>query len=145
MGNDAKAKQGLADGAMNHQNVFDPDIAFSRPRYADGRWKEPYSITHCSGEGYLEGNAMNYAFFVPHDVKGLIDQMGGDRKFINNLDRLFTTDLDPEAYAETEDVTAEGLIGTYNHGNEPCQNIPYMYALVVAAMGKTQYWVREVL
>ncbi len=143
LGNEAKAKE-YYKRALSYRNIFDPAIAFSRPRYSDGSWKEPYSITHCSGEGYLEGNAMNYAFFVPHDVKGLIEQMGGDKKFIENIDRLFTTDLDPEAYAETEDVTAEGLIGTYNHGNEPCQNIPYMYAWS-SQPWKTQYWVREVL
>ena len=143
MGNQAKADEYLKR-ALSYHNVFDPAISFSRPRYSDGSWKEPYSITNCSGEGYLEGNAMNYAFFVPHDVKGLIGSMGGDKKFIANLDRLFNTDLDPADYAETEDVTAEGLIGSYNHGNEPCQNIPYMYAWS-SEPWKTQLWVREVL
>lgn len=130
--------------ALSYHNVFDSAMCFSRPRFSNGSWKDPYSITNCSGEGYIEGNAMNYVFFVPHDVKGLISRMGGDRKFIGNLDRLFNTELDPADYAETEDVTAEGLIGSYNHGNEPCQNIPYMYAWS-SQPWKTQYWVREIL
>ncbi len=130
--------------ALNYRNVFDPDIKFSRPRYADGSWKKPYSLIRTSGEGYLEGNAMNYAFFVPHDVKGLVDLMGGDRQFVANLDRLFSSELPPEAYADTEDVTKEGLIGGYVHGNEPGQHIPYLYAWS-SQPWKTQYWTREIL
>ncbi len=130
--------------AMNYKNVFDPAIKFTRPRYSNGTWKEPYSLINTSGEGYLEGNAMNYAFFVPHDVKGLINEMGGDKMFIANMDRLFSTDLPEEAYADTEDVTKEGLIGGYVHGNEPSHHIPYLYAWT-SQPWKTQYWVREIL
>lgn len=130
--------------ALNYRNVFDPEINFSRPRYADGSWKSPYSLIKTSGEGYLEGNAMNYAFFVPHDVKGLVDLMGGDKHFVANLDRLFSSELPAEAYADTEDVTKEGLIGGYVHGNEPSQHIPYLYAWS-SQPWKTQYWIREIL
>lgn len=130
--------------ALSYRNVFDPAISFSRPRYSDGTWKQDYDLMRTHGEGYLEGNAMNYAFFVPHDVRGLIDAMGGDRKFIANIDRLFETDLPAEAYAETEDVTEEGLIGTYVHGNEPSHHIPYLYAWS-SQPWKSQYWIREIM
>lgn len=130
--------------AMNYLNVFDSSIQFARPRYVDGSWKEPYSMINTSGEGYLEGNAMNYAFFVPHDVKGLMSAMGGDKTFIANIDRLFSTELPPEAYAHTEDVTKEGLIGGYVHGNEPSHHIPYLYAWT-SEPWKAQYWVREIM
>ena len=130
--------------ALNYRNVFDPEIQFSRPRYSDGSWKKSYDLMKTSGEGYLEGNAMNYAFFVPHDVKGLIRAMGGDKRFIANIDRLFSTDLPDEAFAETEDVTREGLVGTYVHGNEPSHHIPYLYAWT-SEPWKSQYWVREIM
>ena len=143
LGNEAKAKE-YYKRALSYRNIFDPAIAFSRPRYSDGSWKEPYSITHCSGEGYLEGNAMNYAFFVPHDVKGLIDEMGGDKKFVQNLDSLFIMEFPEKYYAHTEDVTKEGLIGCYVHGNEPSHHIPYLYAWS-SQPWKTQYWVREIM
>ncbi len=130
--------------ALNYRNVFDPEIQFSRPRYTDGSWKKEYDLLKTSGEGYLEGNAMNYAFFVPHDVKGLVDCMGGDRKFISNIDRLFVSEFPEEAYAETEDVTKEGLIGCYVHGNEPSHHIPYLYAWT-SQPWKSQYWVREIM
>ena len=130
--------------ALNYRNVFDPEIQFSRPRYSDGSWKKSYDLMKTSGEGYLEGNAMNYAFFVPHDVKGLIRAMGGDKRFIANIDRLFSTYLPDEAFAETEDVTREGLVGTYVHGNEPSHHIPYLYAWT-SEPWKSQYWVREIM
>lgn len=130
--------------ALNYRNVFDPEIEFSRPRYSDGSWKPTYDIVKTSGEGYLEGNAMNYAFFVPHDINGLIKCMGGEQKFIKNLDRLFVTEFPEEAYAETEDVTKEGLIGCYVHGNEPSHHIPYLYAWT-SQPWKGQYWVREIM
>ncbi len=130
--------------ALSYRNVFDPEISFSRPKNSDGSWKPTYDLMKTSGEGYLEGNAMNYAFFVPHDVNGLIAMMGGDRSFIDNIDRLFNTDLPEEAYEETEDVTKEGLIGTYVHGNEPSHHIPYLYAWS-SQPWKSQYWVREIM
>ncbi len=87
---------------------------------------------------------MNYAFFVPHDVKGLIKEMGGDRTFIANIDRIFDMELPEEAYAQTEDVTKEGLIGGYVHGNEPSHHIPYLYAWT-SQPWKTQDRVREIM
>lgn len=133
-----------AKRARNYRNVFDPSIKFSRARYADGRWKEPYSIINTHGEGYLEGNAMNYSFYVPHDVKGMIREMGGDHTFIANIDRLFDMELPEEAYAHTEDVTKEGLIGGYVHGNEPSQHIPYLYAWT-SQPWKSQERIREIM
>ena len=130
--------------ALNYRNVFDPEICFSRPRNSDGSWKPTYDLLRTSGEGYMEGNALNYAFFVPHDVKGLMQQMGGDMKFTANIDRLFTTELPAESYADTEDVTKEGLIGAYVHGNEPSHHIPYLYAWT-SQPWKSQYWVREIM
>ena len=143
MGDKAKAEE-YRRRALNYLNVFDPEIKFTRPRYRNGSWKEPYSLINTHGEGYLEGNALNYALFVPHDVKGLMAAMGGDKTFIANIDRLFSMEIPPEAYAHTEDVTKEGMIGTYVHGNEPSHHIPYLYAWS-SEPWKTQYWVREIM
>lgn len=130
--------------ALNYLNVFDDEISFSRPRYSDGSWKKEVDLIKTSGEGYLEGNALNYAFFVPHDISGLMKSMGGDKTFIANIDRLFTSEFPEEAYAETEDVTKEGLIGCYVHGNEPSHHIPYLY-MWTSQPWKSQYWVREIM
>lgn len=130
--------------AENYSQVFDPAIGYARPRYNDGRFKTPFSLLSTHGEGFIEGNALNYSFYVPQDVNGLIRQMGGERRFITNLDSLFTMHLPDAFFAETEDVTKEGLLGGYVHGNEPSHHIPFLYAWT-SQPWKTQYWQREIM
>lgn len=132
------------DRAMNYRNVFNLSTGFSHPRYSDGRYKENFDPMQTSGEGFIEGNSWNFSFHVPHDVAGLIDVMGGDRRFINRLDSLFEMHLPPEMYADNEDVTDDCLIGGYVHGNEPSHHIPYLYAWT-SEPWKTQYWIREIM
>ena len=130
--------------ALNYRNLFDPSIGFARPRHSDGTFKEPFDVKMTFGEGFIEGNAWNFSFHVPHDVQGLIRQMGGDKEFISRLDELFAQDLDPKYYIDNEDIEAECLIGGYVHGNEPSHHIPYLYAWS-SQPWKTQYWTREIL
>ncbi len=130
--------------ALNYHNVFDPELEFVRARYSDGKWKTPFNLLSTHGEGFIEGNSWNYSFYVPHDVKGLITQMGGDKQFVQRLDSLFTMHLPDEFFADTEDVTREGVMGNYVHGNEPSHHIPYLYAWT-SQPWKTQYWVREIM
>ena len=56
--------------------------------------------------------------------------MGGDKAFIRRLDNLFGSSLDPSYYAHTEDVTKEGILGGYIHGNEPSHHIIHFYNYV---------------
>lgn len=130
--------------AMNYLNVFDPSLRFVRARMSDGSWKEPFDLLNTHGEGFIEGNSWNYSFYVPHDVKGLIEAMGGDARFVERLDSLFTMHLPDEFFEHTEDVTREGIMGNYVHGNEPSHHIPYFYAWT-SQPWKTQYWVREIM
>ncbi|MDO5570143.1 MAG: GH92 family glycosyl hydrolase [Bacteroidales bacterium] len=130
--------------ALNYRNVFDYNIGFARPKYSDGKWKENFSLLNTHNEGFIEGNSWNYSFYVPHDVFGLIDAMGGDKKFVNNLDSLFSMHLPKEFFENTEDVTEEGLMGNYVHGNEPSHHIIYLYAWS-SQPWKSQYWIREVM
>lgn len=130
--------------ALNYKNVFDPELGMVRARHADGSWKSPYSLLSTSGEGLIEGNAWNYSFYVPHDVNGLMGLMGGKEAFARKLDTLFSMYLPDQFFAETEDVTREGMLGGYVHGNEPSHHIPYLYVWT-AQPWKTQYWVREIM
>ena len=130
--------------ALSYQNVFHPQLGFVRARLADGSWKTPYSLLSTSGEGLIEGNAWNYSFYVPHDVKGLMHLMGGDKAFLAKLDTLFTMHVPDQFFAQTEDVTREGMLGGYVHGNEPSHHIPYLY-MWTSQPWKTQYWVREIM
>jgi len=130
--------------ALNYRNVFCPDLGFARARYSNGFWKEDFSLLNTHDEGFIEGNSWNYSFYVPHDVLGLMKLMGGDKAFIAKLDNLFNMHLPDEFFAETEDVTREGLLGGYVHGNEPSHHIIYMYNFT-SEPWKAQYWVREVM
>lgn len=130
--------------ALSYQNVFDPELQFVRAKLSDGSWKTPFSLLDTHGQGFIEGNSWNYSFYVPHDVKGLIQQMGGDKQFTQRLDSIFTMHLPDEFFEHTEDVTREGILGNYVHGNEPSHHIPYLYAWT-SQPWKTQYWVREIM
>ena len=130
--------------ASNYANVFDTSIGYARPRYTNGKFKEDFSLLSTHGEGFIEGNALNYSFYVPQDVNGMIQLMGGEQAFITKMDSLFTMHLPDEFFAETEDVTKEGLLGGYVHGNEPSHHIPFLYAWT-SQPWKTQYWQREIM
>ncbi len=130
--------------AMNYRNIFDPSLGFARPKYADGRWKEDFDLLNTHGQGFMEGNAWNYSFYVPQDISGLIKLMGGNRSFINKLDSLFNMHLPDKYFEHTEDVTREGLMGTYVHGNEPSHHIPYLYTWT-SEPWKAQYRIREIM
>ena len=128
----------------NYKNVFDPQLLHARPRYRDGRFKEDFDLQSTHGQGFIEGNSLNYSFFVPHDVPELIRLMGGEDKFVANLDSLFTMHLPDSFFAETEDVTREGILGGYVHGNEPSHHIVFLYNWT-SQPWKTQYWQREIM
>lgn len=142
--NDTKVADTYRERAMSYQNVFDPELQFVRAKNSDGSWKTPFSLLDTHGQGFIEGNSWNYSFYVPHDVKGLIQQMGGDKQFVQRLDSLFTMHLPDEFFADTEDVTREGVMGNYVHGNEPSHHIAYLYTWT-SQPWKTQYWVREIM
>ncbi|MBE0647245.1 MAG: GH92 family glycosyl hydrolase [Bacteroidales bacterium] len=111
----------------NFRNVFDTTVGFVRPRNSDGSWKEPFDPLNTHGQGFIEGNSWNYSYYIPQDVPAMIQLMGGEDRFIQHLDSLFTMHLDDAHFAETEDVTRVGLIGNYVHGNEPSHHVPYLY------------------
>lgn len=130
--------------AENYQKVFDTSLGYARPRHANGQFKDPFSLLSTHGEGFIEGNALNYSFYVPQDVNGLMRLMGGEKRFVEKLDSLFTMHLPDAFFAETEDVTKEGLLGGYVQGNEPSHHIPFLYAWT-SQPWKTQYWQREIM
>ena len=130
--------------SRNYRNYFDPETKLMRGRLSDGSWItsfDPASVQRPSN--YVEGNAWQWAWFVPQDVEGLMELVGGQKYFEAHLDTLFTTSSeltgDPNAAA---DVT--GMIGQYAHGNEPSHHIPYLYNYA-GAPRKTQALVDHIL
>lgn len=128
----------------NWKNNYDATIGFMRPKLADGTFKQKFDSKDTEGQGFIEGNSWNYSFFVPQDPAGLIAVMGGKKKFALRLDTLFTMHLPDEFFAHTEDITREGIIGGYVHGNEPAHHIAYLYNWADQAY-KTQAQVRHIL
>ncbi|XKV54961.1 GH92 family glycosyl hydrolase [Elizabethkingia anophelis] len=128
----------------NWRNNFDKTTGFMRPRMADGSFKKDFDLLSTHGQGFIEGNSWNYSFFVPHNLEGLIQQMGGKQKFTSKLDKLFSMHLPDEFFADTEDITREGIIGGYVHGNEPAHHVAYFYNWS-GQPWKTQKQVRHIL
>ncbi|HEY5462033.1 MAG TPA: GH92 family glycosyl hydrolase [Hanamia sp.] len=130
--------------SQNWRNVFDPSIGFMRPRMSDGTFRKNFDVLETDGEGFIEGNAWNYSLYVPHDPKALIQLMGGNKKFIPHLDSLFTMQLPDKFFANTEDITRDGIIGNYVHGNEPSHHVGYLFDWTNQPW-KTQRTVRMIL
>lgn len=128
----------------NWRNVYDASIGFMRPKYSNGSFKKEFDVLSTHGTGFIEGNSWNFSLFVPQNPKGMIEAMGGDKKFIPHLDSLFTMHLPDEFFAETEDITRDGIIGGYVHGNEPSHHVPYLYNFT-SQPWKTQERIRMIL
>ncbi len=129
----------FARRARNYVNVFDGSCRFFRPKRLDGNWESGFDPNQVS-RAYTEANAWQYRFFVPHDIKGMIQLYGGEGTFLRDLDSLFHT---ASAVAgDLPDIT--GLIGQYAHGNEPSHHMAYLYTYA-GQPWKTQEMVRRIL
>lgn len=130
--------------ADNWKNNYDVSVGFMRPKLADGTFKKEFDPLSTHGQGFIEGNSWNYSFFVPHNPTGLIDIMGGEKIVTKKLDNLFSMHLPDSFFAETEDITRDGIIGGYVHGNEPAHHVAYLYNWTNQPW-KTQAQVRNIL
>ena len=133
--------------SKNYRNYYDPSVGFMRGKNKDGSWVTPFDPTaYNHGDThkkiYCEGNAWQWAWFVPHDVDGLVELMGGRESFIEKLDALFST---PYVAAKGENnLDISGMIGQYAHGNEPSHLTIYLYNLIGQPQ-KTQELIDKVL
>jgi len=127
-----------------YQNVYDKEIGYMRPRLSDGSWRTNFDPIDTHGQGFIEGNAWNYGLYVPHQIDKMIEMMGGKDQFSAHLDRIFTQEIDDKYIEKNEDITRDGIIGNYVHGNEPGHHIPYLYNWTNDAW-KTQERVRMIM
>ena len=125
--------------SQSWKNVFDTETGFMRPK-KNGGWLLPFEPREVNNN-YTEGNSWQYTFFVPQDIPGLMMKMGGQQKFENKLDELFSTS-NKTTGREQADIT--GLIGQYAHGNEPSHHMTYLYNFCNQP-SKTQYRVHQIL
>lgn len=125
--------------AQYYRHVIDPEKGFARPR-RNGGWLNPFFAQQVDFN-FTEANAWQYTFFVPHDVTGLMELMGGREQFARKLDALFTVDSRTTG-REQADIT--GLIGQYAHGNEPSHHMAYLYDYA-GEPWQTQLRVRQIM
>jgi len=130
--------------AQSFRNVYDASVGFMRPRMSDGNFKKNFDVLNTDEAGFVEGNSWNYSLYVPHDPIALIKIMGGEKRFVAHLDSLFTMQLPDKYFEATEDITRDGIIGNYVHGNEPSHHIAYLYNWT-EQYWKTQERVRMIL
>ena len=108
--------------AQYWKNVLDPETKFMRARL-NGRWFSPFDPREVNNN-YTEANSWQYSFFVPHNIPGLIEALGGPEAFEARLDALFDA---PEQTTGRTQADITGQIGQYAHGNEPSHHIAYLY------------------
>ncbi|WBL20814.1 GH92 family glycosyl hydrolase [Zunongwangia sp. HRR-M8] len=113
--------------AENYKNVYDSKTGFMRPKLSDGTFKKDFDELNTHGQGFIEGNSWNYSLYVPHAPTEMIEMMGGKEQFSKHLDSLFTMELPDKYFENTEDISREGIIGNYVHGNEPSHHVAYLY------------------
>ena len=143
LGKDEDAKY-FEQRSHSYRNYFDPETKFIRGRLSDGSWREPFDPYHSShnNDDYCEGNAWQYTWLAPQDIKGLQECFGGKENMIQKLDSLFT--VSSVVTGENASADISGLIGQYAHGNEPSHHIIYMYS-ILGQPHKAADKVREVL
>lgn len=130
--------------AQNWKNQFNAKTGFMQERLGNGDFKPNADVMSTHGQGFIEGNSWNYSFFVPQDPAALATAMGGKQKFSERLDTLFNMHLPDAFFAETEDITRDGIIGGYVHGNEPAHHVAYLYNWTDSPW-KTQAQIRKIL
>ena len=137
-----------AKRSQNYRNLFDKESGLMRGKNQDGKFQKPFSPFKW-GDAFTEGNSLHYTWSVFHDIQGLMDLMGGKKKFVATLDTVFKLPpvFDDSYYGGTIHEIREMQIanmGNYAHGNQPIQHMPYLYNYA-GQPWKTQYWVREVM
>ncbi|MDR1919539.1 MAG: GH92 family glycosyl hydrolase [Tannerellaceae bacterium] len=114
----------LSQRAQNYRNVIDSETGYARGRHADGRWITPFD-PNAFASYICEGTPYHYTWYVPHDVTGLMEHIGGRERFLAYLDRFFEE-------------------GYYWHGNEPGHHIAYLFACA-GQPWKTQQWIHRII
>jgi predicted alpha-1,2-mannosidase len=121
---DEKTEKTFLERSEYFNNVFNPENKYMSPKLADGTFRKNFNPLDTHGQGFIEGNAWNYGLYVPHQLDKMIEMMGGKQSFSKRLDSLFTMEIEDKYIAQHEDITRDGIIGNYVHGNEPGHHIP---------------------
>ena len=129
-GRDADAEL-YARKAQAYRNIFDPEVSWFRQRLSDGSWA-PWPERGRLEESCVECNPYQQGWFVPHDVEGMAELMGGRETALSDLQEFFANT--PEDFHWNE---------YYNHANEPVHWVPYLFNRL-GDPARTQKWTRTI-
>ncbi|WP_316838505.1 GH92 family glycosyl hydrolase [Pedobacter gandavensis] len=118
------------------KNLMDSETGFIRPKDKEGKWINPFDPFHTPG--FVEGNAFNYTWFVPHDPGSLISMMGKDR-FVERLNGA----MEKSAVANFNAAGDNFELFPVNHGNQPTMQVSYLFNWAKAPW-LTQKWARAI-
>lgn len=116
--------------SLGYRKLFDTSTGMLRPKHNDGKWFSPYDPqlgrNFEPAPGYIEGNAWNYRFYVPHDINGLADLLGGSEAFLEQLDLTFTSN-------------------NFDMANEPDITYPFLFNYIKGQEWRSQEKVAELI
>ena len=136
----------FAQRSNNYQNVFDKVSGWMRPKDVDGSWLEnydPYEHQH----GFIESNGAQSTWFVPHDIAGLANLMGGKSKAAEKLNRQFQ-DAEKLGFtagnSHSQELHPEYRRIPINYGNQPSIQTAFIFNQLDRP-DLTQFWSRKVV
>ena len=116
--------------SLSYKKLFDKNLKMMRPRLQNGKWYEPFDpyagANFTENIGFIEGNAWQYSFMIPHDIIGLKKLMGGDKGFTNQLQKIFDSNQ-------------------FDMANEPDIAYPYLFNYVKGEEWRSQKLVEELV
>ena len=132
----------LMKQATYYQNLFDSGTKFIRPKKLDGTFIQKFDPMK-AWDGFQEGNAFQYTWYVPHDVAGLINLMGKD-EFNNRLGKVFEDAQKGKFGGKSDQIDSfSGIDMQYNHGNQPCLHDSWLFNYS-GQPWLTQKWTRAI-
>ncbi len=142
--------------AANYKNLFDSSTGWMRVRNMNGDFASPFD-SMVYDNGWVEANAVQSTWMVPHDVAGLIDLMGGKEKFTDKLNYSFEASVKSQFKSTVHGVRTgvtgnniaaggvdESALSYINYGNQPCMQMAYLFNYS-GSPWLTQYWSRAVI
>lgn len=115
----------------NYKNIWNDEVNWFRARDSLGQWLAWKGKT-IHGQGCIESNPFQQGWFVPHDIEGLQQLMGGEQAFKDTLISFFEHTPDDFLWNNH-----------YNHPNEPVHHVPFMFN-VAGEPHLTQKWTRKI-
>ncbi|MFT5886331.1 MAG: putative alpha-1,2-mannosidase, partial [Arcticibacterium sp.] len=136
----------FTERAGNYKNIYNAELGWMWNRSLNGGWQEPVDILRYDN-GWVEGNAAQYTWWVPHDILGLSKLMGGRQAYSDKLNKAFESAKKHDfvsGKSHDKELNEELRRVYINYGNQPCIPTAFLFNYV-GTPWLTQYWSRQVI